>query len=224
MPLIMLSFGFQPPQLWKPRHAANITCCGVCKSLRLYSPAAEYTLTVGSPAPAFSPDTFIRGAEKTVLRARAQIRYRVLGTSCAPCIQAIPLIEEAKQKYKEVTFITVFSEAEDDVRKFLSGLGAKMTSFVACDVHGAIARDWLVAAGRPGIPSIFVVNEDSKIVWMGSPEKLDAVLATISRDGNPNKEQLLIVQLEQHAAAGAREPPTNAEMRQRHICTMLSLS
>src|SRR5689334_9284590 len=91
-----------------------VACVCVC----VCGTAAEYALTVGSPAPAFSPDTFVRGAEKTRLEHGHRYVIEFSGTNCAPCIQAIPLIEEAKQKYKEVTFISVFSEAEDDVRKF----------------------------------------------------------------------------------------------------------
>jgi hypothetical protein len=87
-----------------------------------------------------------------------------------------------------------------------------------CDFKGAIYRHWVVATGKRGIPSIFVVNEDSKIVWMGSPDKLPDVLATIDKDGAISREQYLLVKLEQHAAARERaaEQRQNQAEQERH--------
>jgi thiol-disulfide isomerase/thioredoxin len=177
-------------------------------------------LTIDSPAPVFSPDKVIRGIEETRFERGHKYVIEFSGTSCAPCIKAIPLIEEAKQNYKEYTFVTVFSDSEDDVRKYLNGPGAKMTSLVVCDFKGTLYHDWMVAAGREGIPSIFVVNKDSKIAWMGSPEKLPAVLATIAKDGVLSKKQLLLVKLEQRAALrkkAANERQNEAEQERRRI-------
>jgi thiol-disulfide isomerase/thioredoxin len=197
------------------RIAFVVACNGLCVCL---CTAAEHALTIGSPAPGFSPDKVIRGAEQTGLERGRKYVIEFSGTTCIPCMKAIPLIEEGKQKYEEYTFVTVFTESEQVVRKFLNGIGAKITSNVVCDFKGAIYQHWVLATGERGIPSIFVVNEDSKIVWMGSPDNLPDVLATIAKDGAISKEQLLLVKLEQHAAARERaaEQRQNKAEQERH--------
>jgi thiol-disulfide isomerase/thioredoxin len=199
-----------------------LACNGICVCL---CAAAERALTIGSLAPSFSPDKVIRGSEQSGLERGRKYVIEFSGTTCIPCIQMIPLMEEAKQKYEDYTFVTVFTEPEDVVRKFLNGFGAKMTSHVVCDFKGAMYQRWVVDTGRLGIPSIVVVNEDSKILWMGSPEKLPAVLETIAKDGAISKEQLLLVQLEQHAAARTRateQRQNKAEQERRRIIVELT--
>jgi thiol-disulfide isomerase/thioredoxin len=138
----------------------------------------------------------IRGANQTGLERGRKYVIEFSGTACAPCVKAIPIIEEAKRKYGGYTFVAVFTEPEEDVRRFLKGSGAKMTSQVVCDFKGALYQHWVVAAGERGIPSIFVVDGNSKIIWMGLPDNLPDVLATIDKDGAISREQFLQVKLE----------------------------
>jgi len=56
-------------------------------------------------------------------------------------------------------------------------MGDKMTYRVALDdkssnAKGAMAKTWMQAAGRNGIPSAFLINTKGVIVWIGHPMQL----------------------------------------------------
>lgn len=52
---------------------------------------------------------------------------------------------------------------------FLDEIGAGMTYAVAVDTDGALARDFMDAAGRNGIPTMMVVDRAGRIAWIGHP-------------------------------------------------------
>src|SRR5207302_1895612 len=101
------------------------------------------------------------------------------GTECAPCLKAIPHLEELQRTYKEVVFLSVFSEPADDVRRYLDGRGKGITLRVVCDPDQALWEAWSVAAAQFGIPHVFMVNGAGKIAWIGHPWDLDEPLARV---------------------------------------------
>ena len=66
---------------------------------------------------------------------------------------------------------------ESLVAPFVKKMGEKMTYRVALDdktsdKKGAMAKTWMEAAGRDGIPSAFLVDTKGKIAWIGHPMSL----------------------------------------------------
>ena len=52
-----------------------------------------------------------------------------------------------------------------------------------------MAKTWMTAAGRNGIPSAFLVNGEGKIAWMGHPSELDGELAKIFDKPSDTKKE-----------------------------------
>src|SRR5262249_20162301 len=86
---------------------------------------------------------------------------------------------ELQRTYKEVVFLSVFSEPAEDVRRYLDGPGKGITQRVVCDPDQALLEAWSVAAGRSEIPHVFVVDGAGKIAWIGYPWDLDEPLARV---------------------------------------------
>jgi thiol-disulfide isomerase/thioredoxin len=156
-----------------------ITISVVAISLTTGVVAGEPLLSHGSPAPKFEAGMFIRGPALAGISPGTVYVIEFSGTTCAPCLKSIPHLEELQRTYKEVVFLSVFSEPADDVRRFLDGPGKGITLRVVCDPDQALLEAWSVAAAQFGIPHVFLVNGAGKIAWIGDPWDLDESLAPV---------------------------------------------
>jgi thiol-disulfide isomerase/thioredoxin len=156
-----------------------ITLYIVAGSLSTGVVAGDELLTHGSPAPKFEAGSFLRGPAVAGLSPGTVYVIEFSGTTCVPCLKAIPHLEELQRTYKEVVFLSVFSEPADDVRRYLDGPGKGITLRVVCDPDHALLEAWSVAAAQFGIPHVFVVNGAGKIAWIGAPSDLDEPLARV---------------------------------------------
>ena len=151
----------------------------VVASLTTGAVADEKLLAHGSSAPKFEAATFLRGPAVAGLARGTVYVIEFSGTQCAPCIKAIPHLEELQRKYKEVVFLSVFSEPADDVHRYLDGPGKGITLRVVCDPDQALREAWSVAAAQFEIPHVFVVDDGGKVAWIGSPDDLNEPLARV---------------------------------------------
>jgi len=156
-----------------------VTIGVVVGSLTTGAVAGEGLLSHGSPAPKFEAGMFVRGPALAGLSPGTVYVIEFSGTQCAPCIKSIPHLEELQRTYKEVVFLSVFSEPADDVRRFLDGPGKGITLRVVCDPAQALSEAWSVAAAQLGIPHVFVVDGVGKIAWIGHPGDLNEPLARV---------------------------------------------
>ena len=156
-----------------------ITICVVAGSLTTGAVAGEELLTHGSPAPKFEAGSFLRGPALAGLSPGTVYVIEFSGTYCVPCLNMIPHLEELQRTYKEVVFLSVFSEPADGVRRFLNGPGKGITLRVVCDPDHALEKAWSVAAAEFGIPHVFIVDGAGKIAWIGHPRDLNEPLARV---------------------------------------------
>jgi thiol-disulfide isomerase/thioredoxin len=156
-----------------------IAIIAVAGSLTTGAVASEPLLSHGSPAPKFQAGMFVRGPALAGLSHGTVYVIEFSGTTCAPCVKAIPHLEALQRTHEEVVFLSVFSEPESDVRRYLDGPGKKITLRVVCDPDQVLMEAWSVAAARFGIPHVFVVNGAGKIAWIGDPWDLDEPLARV---------------------------------------------
>jgi thiol-disulfide isomerase/thioredoxin len=156
-----------------------VTISVVALSLTTRAVAGEPLLSHGSPAPKFAAGMFIRGPALAGLSPGTVYVIEFSGTQCAPCLKEIPHLEELQRTYKQVVFLSVFSEPADAVRRYLDGPGKGITLRVVCDPDQALLEAWSVAAARFGIPHVFVVDGAGKIAWIGHPWDLDEPLARV---------------------------------------------
>lgn len=124
-------------------------------------------------------------------------------TWCAPCLAAIPHLEELQQKYRDqnVSFIGFSIDADRQaLTKFLDN--RKLAWPVIIDdievdamkiVDGAVAASWempsTTACGITGIPALVVIGRDGKVAAMvHSPQELEAELARATNTTPASKD------------------------------------
>ncbi len=146
-------------------------------------------LIVGSPAPAIKVAKWFKGNEVKSFEKGKTYVVEFWATWCGPCRKSIPHLTEMAKEYKDkVNFVGVSVwEREDtylnDVDAFVKKMGDKMDYNVCADDkvgdEGSMAKNWMTAAGQGGIPTAFIVNGDSKIVWIGHPMEMAKPLAEV---------------------------------------------
>ena len=165
--------------------------------------AAGPTLKVGDPAPKLQTGKWVQGDPvKDFEKGKAYI-VEFWATWCPPCRASIPHLNEIYGKYKDKGLIVIgqncWERDESLVAPFVKKMGDKMTYRVALDnkvnnKKGQMAKTWMEAAGRNGIPSAFLINTKGVIAWIGHPidlkeEVIEGVLsgkAPVSTTAEPN--------------------------------------
>ncbi|QYK53545.1 MAG: TlpA family protein disulfide reductase [Fimbriimonadaceae bacterium] len=150
-------------------------------------------LTIGDPAPAFKVDGFIKGEKVGELKKGKAYIIEFWATWCGPCIAVFPHLSDLTAKYEgQITTVSVNTwdyprgQNEDKethvkrVSEFVEKQGEKMAyNIVLDDANDTIAKTWMTAAGRNGIPCAFIVNEEGIIAWIGHPATMDKPLEQI---------------------------------------------
>lgn len=121
------------------------------------------TLKVGDPAPQLKIGKWVQGEPVKGFEAGKAYVVEFWATWCPPCRATIPHLNELHQKLKDKGLVVIgqdLGEEEKTVSQFVEKMGDKMTYRVALDdmskePKGAMARDWMGAAGQSGIPTAF---------------------------------------------------------------------
>ncbi len=158
-------------------------------TLAVALPADAQSLSIGDPAPKLEVKSFVKGEPVTKFEPGKVYVVEFWATWCGPCKASIPHLTELQKKNPGVSFIgvSVLEQQPEGVKPFVDEMGDKMAYRVAMDAvdekaegdQGAMARNWLKAAGQNGIPSAFVVNGGGKIAWIGHPMEMDKPLQKI---------------------------------------------
>lgn len=145
-------------------------------------PAAEEgTLKIGDKAPKLQTGKWVQGDPVKEFKSGTAYIVEFWATWCGPCRATIPHLNELHSKFKDKGLVVigqdVWERDESKVVPFIKQMGEKMTYRVALDdkstvEKGAMAVNWMEAAGQNGIPAAFVVNKQGTIAWIGHPATL----------------------------------------------------
>jgi thiol-disulfide isomerase/thioredoxin len=149
----------------------------------------EPKLNVGDKAPKFEVKEFVKGDPlKDLAKGKVHV-IEFWATWCPPCRESIPHLTELQKKNPEVNFIGVsaYERDFDKVKPFVKDMGDKMDYRVAIDAvpagktsdEGAMAKAWMDASGKAGLPAAFIVNGDGVVAWIGHPKEIDKALGDI---------------------------------------------
>jgi thiol-disulfide isomerase/thioredoxin len=147
------------------------------------------SLGIGDPAPKLEVKSFVKGEPVSNLEPGKFYVVEFWATWCGPCIATIPHLTELQKKHTDVNFIgvSVWEQDQKQVKPFVEKMGDKMSYRVAIDAvpeneegnNGAMAKNWMKAAGQNGIPTAFIVNKEGKVAWIGHPTQLDEPLEKV---------------------------------------------
>jgi thiol-disulfide isomerase/thioredoxin len=170
--------------MWQRGLAAVAVLLGVS----VLSASAE-GLAVGDKAPNLKVRGFVKGNPVTKFDKGKVYVVEFWATWCGPCRATIPHLTELQKKHKDVTFIgvSVFENDQAKVKPFVKEMGDKMAYRVALDSvpagkprnEGAMAKNWMIAAGQKGIPTAFIIDGEGRIAWIGHPATMDDPLDKI---------------------------------------------
>lgn len=138
-------------------------------------PPAASKLSVGDPAPPIRVAAWVKGAP--VERFEPGVTHVVYfwATWCEHCRKAAPMLAELRKRHGDklrVLAVSVWedSDAQPRVKAAADRLGDDADYPVAFGGEaGEMERSWLDAAGLDSIPSVFLVDGEGRIAWIGNP-------------------------------------------------------
>lgn len=151
-------------------------------------------LFIGDQAPKLEIAQFVKGESVDGFEEGKVYVVEFWATWCGPCIAAFPHISELQKDYGDkvqVVGVNIwdrkqdretkeFSESQGDwvqrISEFVDDQGDRMGYTVALEQDTKMADNWMVAAGRNGIPSAFIVDGKGKVAWVGHPMSIDESL------------------------------------------------
>jgi thiol-disulfide isomerase/thioredoxin len=147
--------------------------------------ASTTRLTIGSPAPALSIDKWVRGESIPAFEKGKVYVVEFWATWCGPCVRAMPHLAELSKTYPDITFVAVtkpdkrntLEKVEEMVKK--KNEQGLMQYTVAWDESKKTDDAYMKGADQRGIPCAFVVDQQSRIAYIGHPMGLDAALEGI---------------------------------------------
>ena len=108
---------------------------------------------------------FIQGDQFNIVAGN----YYVLefwATWCPPCVTSIPHLNELYNTYKDiVNFVGITDDKVDKIITFINARKDTMTYPVALDVDHVLHDELNIS----GIPALFIINGDGKVIWSGHP-------------------------------------------------------
>ncbi|MGV3766837.1 MAG: TlpA disulfide reductase family protein [Chitinophagaceae bacterium] len=137
------------------------------------------TLKVGDPAPIIKPQYWIKGEPVSTFLPGKVYVVDLWATWCVPCAKTLPFLTNIKNQYQDKVVIisaNVMERSKDDkywqdVNDFVKRKGLIMDGLSVCADGNtkSVESEYFRAAGLHEVPGAFVVTQEGKIGYIGSP-------------------------------------------------------
>lgn len=150
--------------------------------------ARPHELMVGDPAPALSAGEWFKGEPVTEYEAGKIYVVDFWATWCAPCIAGFPHLSELQEKYADEGVVIIgFGSAAapdkiDKARRLILEQKNDVTRYPVAfdDEESTTWKRMMVAAGKNGLPTAFIVDRSGNLAFIGNPASgMDAVLEAV---------------------------------------------
>lgn len=139
---------------------------------------SDTKIKLGGPAPQLKGLKWVKGGPVEFKKGNVYI-VEFWATWCGPCRVSIPHLTEVQKKYKDknVYVIGISDETIDKVKPFVEKMGDKMDYNIAIDAENSANNNYMSAFNQNGIPTAFIIDKQTRIVWLGHPlTDMDKVL------------------------------------------------
>jgi thiol-disulfide isomerase/thioredoxin len=146
-------------------------------------------LFIGDKAPAVTVDYWVKGDALHGFEDGQVYVMEFWATWCGPCISSMPHLSGLQEEYGDkVKIIGVSSEKDPEiVTTFLAKTNKRdnkvnndrMRYTVAVDPDRSTSRVFMEASNQRGIPTVFIINGDGQVAWIGHPMSMDEPLKEV---------------------------------------------
>jgi thiol-disulfide isomerase/thioredoxin len=198
-------------------------------------PDRPHALMTGDKAPKLAISEWVKGEPVNEFEKGQVYVVEFWATWCGPCIAGMPHLSELQKEYGDKVKIIGVNAFEDPaaVEPFMKDRGNELMGYrVAIEEkddendirNGVMAKKWMTAAGRNGIPSAFVVDQQGRIAWQGHPASMDEPLEKIVAgewdiEAEKKRAKEAAVEAQRRAAAAAADPERQRIQRLRQEYT-----
>ena len=139
------------------------------------------TNKIGSSAPKLQIAEWIQGNPVDVTDGNNLYIVEFWATWCPSCRASIPHLNELQQKYSSqgVVIIGISGEESQTIRSFVKKQASKMTYRIAQDKSQRTSELYMATFGQTGIPTVFLIDRNSQIIWIGHPMQIEPVLQQV---------------------------------------------
>jgi thiol-disulfide isomerase/thioredoxin len=180
------------------------------------------SLKVGDPAPPLRASKWLQGKEVKEFKPGKVYVVDFWATWCGLCVLTMPDTAELQAQYKDkgVTIIGYSARdpdnSEEKVAAFVKKRGPKLPyTFAYADDHTTYDA-WMGAAGRQGLPCVFVVDKTGRIAYIGHPIYLGMVLPMVvagNKKAQAVGEEMRKIEQEFRAVSTAMWPDNKAGLK-----------
>ena len=217
--------------------SAPVTSALLFLALLVPANAEEVSLKVGDAAPQLRVSEWIKGEPLSRFEGGHVYVVEFWATWCGPCIFAMPHLSEVQRQYMDkvvtVVAVNVMDEDLDAARALITKMGMAVENRVAIDVSttgakaGSMANAWL--GDTRAIPRCVIVDQDTKIAWIGHPMRVDGPLHAVVAGTYDAAKQADIDRIFEKLDLGSLVRPKAPSNGRRHLrsstkCTRLILS
>jgi hypothetical protein len=186
------------------------------------APAVGLAQSIGQPAPPLVVKEWIKGGPVEVKAGTNIFVVEIFATTGAASRASITNLNEVQRRFKGqgVVVVGVSDEPVGKIRRFVSGEGAAIEYPVGADNGRQTSLGYMMPARQRGVPHVFVVGKDGKLLWHGHPlhglnRAVEAVVAGRYNADQASKAELAQTQIEQYLALARRQDPRTDETGRR---------
>jgi peroxiredoxin len=151
--------------------------------LTCLAPVSSFADKIGDPAAPLAVKQWIKGKPVDVKDGKNIYVLEFWAALSPACLASIPKLNELQKNYRDkgVVIVGISDEPAGKLKAFVELPNTQIDYGVAADDERKTAKNYMVPFGQNGLPHVFVVGKDGKILWHGHPlYGLDQVLDEIT--------------------------------------------